>query len=340
MKSETKPQKIITFGEVLMRLSPPNKRLLGQSNQLDFFFGGTEANVAMALANWNEKVDHVSAVPDDFLGESSLKELNRLGVGNLYTQKNHHPLGLYFMEEGTSLRASQVIYNRLYSSFANIAWEDLKWEEILKDADIFHWTGITPGISENTYQALKYALATAANLEIKITVDPTYRKNLWKYGRDSQVVLKEFISCSNIFIGGTNEINQILDTNFDNGKDGFVKASKELMKIYPSIKKVFDKVRVSYGASIQRIYSRYWNGKRYFSTLEIEINPVIDRIGTGDAFVAGIIYTMDRYDEQSALNFANASCALKHTIVGDANLASEEEIWEIANGQIEGRIKR
>ena len=340
METNVEQKKVITFGEILMRLSPSGKRLLSQSNQLDFFFGGTEANVAMALANWDNKVEFVSAVSDDFIGKSSLAFLRQSGVSTLHIQRNPHPLGLYFMEEGTSLRSTQVIYNRLSSAFANIDWEDVKWEDILKEAKIFHWTGITPGISEKTYQGLKRALRLAAELGVEITVDPTYRKNLWNYGRGSREVLQEFISISNVFFGGTNEINEILNTNFINDKNNFIKAAQELMKSYPSIKKVFDKVRISQGASSHRIYARYWNGQQYFSTDEIEINPVTDRIGTGDAFVAGIIFTMDKYDEQSVLDFANASCAIKHTIVGDVSLASEEEIWKIAKGNIEGRINR
>ncbi len=173
-----------------------------------------------------------------------------------------------------------------------------------------------------------------------VSADPAYRSNLWKYGREGREVLAELTGLSNIFIGGVNEINEILKTDFEFNEEGFISASKKLMQTYPFIEKVFDKVRTGLSASWQKIYGQAWTGTEYLTTEELEITDVIDRIGTGDAFAAGILYGLRHFNNQKTLEFANAACAIKHTILGDINLASILEILEVADGKTGGRIKR
>lgn len=331
---------VITFGEILMRLSPSEHRKLQQAKSLDFFFGGTELNVAESLAYFGLDVKHVSNVSNDLVGDAALAFIRQFGVDVSSINKVNHPLGLYFLEVGADLRPSQIAYNRLNAAFSHISPKDVNWKAILKDASYFHWTGITPGISLTAYETLKEALIEAKNQDVIVSADPAYRSNLWKYGREGREVLAELTGLSNIFIGGVNEINEILHTAFDSSEKSFIEASKELINTYPSVEKVFDKVRTGLSATWQKIYGQAWTGTEYISTSELEISDVVDRIGTGDAFAAGILYGLQHFDDKMTLEFANAACALKHTILGDANLVSKEEILEVTRGFTGGRIKR
>lgn len=332
--------KIVTFGEVMMRLSPAGNRMLRQSNSMEFFFGGTEMNVAASLSVLGLTAKHITAVVDNFVGEAAIASMQSFGIDTSDVLKNEHPLGTYLLEVGSGNRSSRIAYNRLNGSFANINSSKINWEEILKDAAYFHWTGITPGISENAYLSLKEALQVANSKGIQITTDPAYRSNLWKYGEEGHEVLAELVRMSTIFIGGVNEINEILGTNFNFDKEGFIEASQKLKSEFPSIKNIFDKVRIGKSANNQITQGRAWANDHYFETEQLEVNNVVDRIGTGDAFAAGLIYGLIHFDTEKALHFANAACAIKHTILGDANLASAEEILEVMNGNSGGRIKR
>ncbi|WP_435524876.1 sugar kinase [Chryseobacterium indoltheticum] len=306
----------------------------------NFFFGGTELNVASSLATMGCEVKHVSAVSDDFVGESALSFVKSFGIDTNFISKNEHPLGLYFLEVGSSVRASRIAYNRLNGSFANIDAAKIDWKKALEGCDYFHWTGISPGISESAYESLKEGLITARELGIEITTDPAYRSNLWKYGKNGNEVLKELVSLSTIFIGGVNEINEILGTQLSSDKNGFLEACEELKKQCPSIHKIFDKIRIGVTASSQQTQGRALVNGNYFETKFLEIDQVVDRIGTGDAFAAGLIYGLKNFDDEKALHFANAACAIKHTILGDINYCSAEDILEVMAGNSGGRIKR
>lgn len=332
--------KIVTFGEVIMRLSPPGNRTMKQSHEMEFFFGGTELNVASSLATMGCEVKHVSAVSDDFVGESALAFVKSFGIDTRFISKNEHPLGLYFLEVGSSVRASRIAYNRLNGSFANIRPEQVNWKKALEGCGYFHWTGISPGISGGAYETLKEGLLTAREMGIEVTADPAYRSNLWKYGKSGNEVLKELVSYSTVFIGGVNEINEILGTQFLPDREGFLEACEELRQQVPSIHKIFDKIRIGVTASSQQTQGRALVNGHYFETGLLEVNPVVDRIGTGDAFAAGLIYGLLNFDDEKALHFANAACAIKHTILGDINYCSAEDILEVMAGNSGGRIKR
>ncbi|KUJ50126.1 sugar kinase [Chryseobacterium sp. JAH] len=332
--------KILTFGEVIMRLSPPGNKTMKQSHEMEFFFGGTELNVASSLATMGCNVTHISNVSDDFVGESALSFIKSFGIDTTFINKNEHPLGLYFLEVGASVRASRIAYNRLNGSFANIKPEQVDWKKAFEGCDYFHWTGISPGISEGAYETLKEGLLTAREMGIEVTTDPAYRSNLWKYGKNGNEVLKELVSYSTIFIGGVNEINEILGTQFSSDQQGFMEACEELKKQCPSIHKIFDKIRIGVTASSQQTQGRALINGNYFETRFLEIDQVVDRIGTGDAFAAGLIYGLLNFDDEKALNFANAACAIKHTILGDINYCSAEDILEVMAGNSGGRIKR
>ncbi len=333
-------ESIVTFGEVLMRLSPSENRKLLQAENMDFYFGGTEMNVAASLSNFGVSTRHVTNVSNDLVGDAAVAAMRKYGIDVSAVNRVDHPLGVYFLEVGASLRPSRIAYNRLNGAFANMDPDDVNWEQILQDCTCFHWTGITPAISEIAYITLREGLKLAQKKGIRVTADPAYRSNLWKYGKNGQEALKELTDLSTIFIGGVNEINEILGTNFTSEESGFIEASKKLMQACPSIEKVFDKVRTGISASWQKIYGRAWTGEKYLATEELEIASVVDRIGTGDAYAAGLIYGLCHFDDQKALTFANAACALKHTILGDVNLASVDDVLEVMHGSTGGRIKR
>lgn len=333
--------KVLTFGEIILRFSTSGNKRIQQATQFDFYIGGTELNVATSLANFGVEVKHVSNVSNDLFGEAVLNKLRGIGVDCSYVNKVKQPLGMYFLEVGASIRPSRIIYNRLKGSFSTFTPNLINWKDAFQDVEYFYWTGISPGISESILLTLTEGLKVASTNKIITIVDPTFRKNLWNYGKKGHEILKQLIAYTNIFIGGVNEINQLLDTNYKSNKEGFIEASIELTAKFPTINKVFDKVRVAGNASKQTIYSRVYNGSFYAETSKIEINNIVDRIGTGDAFSAGVIYGLKNYKNDSRIiEFANAAFALKHTIQGDMNLVSVGEVMEIVEGNHSGRIKR
>ncbi|MEN3324226.1 sugar kinase [Mariniflexile soesokkakense] len=333
-------KQIITFGEVLMRLSPEGNKKFIQANLLEFYFGGTEVNVGISIANFGEKVKHISCVSNDFVGDTAISYIQKFGVSTSAIVRSNKPLGVYFLEVGAVMRPSSISYNRSHSSFSDIIPEMVDWENILRKAKWIHWTGITPALSKGAYDTLKTGLLMAKQKGIAVSADPTYRKGMWKYGENAKDVLSDLLSYSTIFIGGINEINEVLDTNYEFSNNDFIEASKALMKKFPSIEKVFDKIRTPINASWHKIRARMWNGKEFRETSDFDITHIIDRIGTGDAFAAGLIYGLQKFDDYKSMEFASAACALKHTYEGDVNYANVAEVMGILDGNISGRFNR
>lgn len=331
---------IITFGEVLMRISPTSNKKFIQSNVVEFYFGGTELNVGISIANFGGDVKHISAVSDDFIGETALSYIRKFGVDTSLISLSKRPLGVYFLEVGAVMRPSNISYNRSHSAFSEIAPEKVDWEKALETGSWFHWTGITPALSKGAFETLKAGLKLARKKGMTVSADPTYRSGLWNYGQDPKEALIELLHDSTIFIGGINEINEVLGTSFGYSNDDFIAASKQLMQTFPSIEKVFDKIRTSLNSSWHKIRARMWNGTEFRETQDLDITHVVDRIGTGDAFAAGIIYGLQKYDDYKAIEFASAACALKHTYEGDVNLTTLTEVTNILGGDTTGRLRR
>lgn len=332
--------KVITFGEVLMRISTRGKKKFIQSNVVEFFFGGTELNVGISIANFGGDVKHISVVSDDFIGETAIAYINKFGVDTSSIGYSKRPLGVYFFEVGAVMRPSTISYNRSHSSFSEIKPDMVDWNKSLQDGEWLHWTGITPALSENAFKILLEGLRLAKEKGITISADPAYRSGLWKYGKDPKTVLAELLRYSTIFIGGINEINEVLGTSYSFSNEDFIAASKELIKAFPSIEKVFDKIRTSLNTSWHKIRASMWNGKEFQETEDFDITHVVDRIGTGDAFAAGLIYGLQRFDDCKAMKFASAACAIKHTYEGDVNLATVHEVTAILEGNTSGRLNR
>ncbi|KAB1067788.1 sugar kinase [Tamlana haliotis] len=331
---------IITFGEVLMRLSPFGNKKFIQANTLEFYFGGTELNVGLSIANFGGNVKHITCISDDFIGDTAISYLNKFDLDTTAIVRSGRPLGVYFLEVGAVMRPSSISYNRSHSAFSCIQPEMVDWEAALENGSWFHWTGITPGLTQGSFDTLKEGLKLAKAKGMQVSADPTYRSGLWKYGVNAKDALIELIHCSTIFIGGINEMNELLGTEYGYSNEEFIEASKLLMETFPSIEKVFDKIRTSINASWHKIRARMWNGEEFRETQDFDITHIVDRIGTGDAFAAGLIYGLQHFDDYKSMDYASAACALKHTYEGDVNYATIAEVTGILEGNVSGRFNR
>lgn len=331
----------VTFGEVLMRISPLGNKKFIQSNRLEFYFGGTEVNVAISIANFGGKVKHISSISNDFIGDTAKSYLRKFGVSTSEIVRSNRPLGVYFLEVGAVMRPSSISYNRSHSAFSEITPDMVNWEKSLKKCTWFHWTGITPALCEGGYLTLKEGLKLAQKKKIEISVDPTYRSGLWKYGANPKETLSDLLGYCTIFIGGIHEMNEVLGAEYQSTNKDFIKASKHLIKEFPSITKVFDKIRTPINSSWHKIRSRMWNGIDFRETIDLDITHIVDRIGTGDAFAGGLIYGLQHFDDDhKAMEFAAAASALKHTYEGDVNFSNVAEVLNILEGNTSGRFNR
>lgn len=334
-------KQVVTFGEVMMRLSPPGFQRFSQTQSLDMHFGGCEANVSLSLAQFGQKARHITRFPDNELGKAAIASLQKNGVDVSYIQFQGDRLGLYFLENGTAMRAGKIIYDRYHSAFAEIEKGSFDWETILEDAAWFHWSGITPALSENCAYELKKALEVASQKNIYISADIYYRSNLWKYGALPQQVMPELTGYCHLILASEQNLVDIYGVSYESGENSFVSACRQMQKVYPRIQKIVDTERISLSATHNRISAKMWNGSEFLQTSFQDIQPITDRIGGGDAFMAGLIYGLLAYKEdQKALNFGICASALKHTFPGDVNLATVEEVEKLMEGDSTGRLKR
>ncbi len=333
------PKKVITFGEVMMRLSPPGYSTFSQATSFELAYGGGEANVAISLAYLGMKAAHVTRFPDNALGKAATQFLRQHWLSSDHIIYGGHILGKYFLEKGAVHRPSEVVYERERSAFSLIEPSMIDWDHVLKDADWFHWTGITPAISEGAAMCCLDAIKTANRLGIPVSGDINSRKNMWKYGKTMEEVMPELVQYCDVVIASRGDIHEI----FGLGQLGekYRLAAKALMEAFPRIRKVVGKNRTSISASHNQIQGKMWNGEEYIKTETLDITHVIDRVGTGDAFAAGLIYGLLHYDDDlQALKFASAACALKHTVPGDVNMVSLQNVISLMEGDTSGAIRR
>lgn len=323
----------------MMRLSPPGHSKFAQASTLELVYGGGEANVAISCAYLGMKAAHVTRFPDNALGKAATQFLRKHWLSTEHVIYGDSMMGKYFLEKGAVHRSSEVIYEREGSAFSLIEPEMVDWKHILKDADWFHWTGITPAISEGAAKCCLEAIKTANKMGIKVSGDINSRDNMWKYGKTMQEVMPELVQNSDIVITSSRGIHEMFGLGDRENKFRF--AAKKLMEAFPNIEKVVGKTRKSISASHQQIQGKMWNGEDYIKTETLNITHVIDRVGTGDAFASGLIYGLLHYDEDiQSLNFASAACALKHTVPGDVNMVSLENVISLMEGDTSGTIKR
>ncbi|NML63704.1 sugar kinase [Hymenobacter sp. RP-2-7] len=335
--------KVVTFGEVMMRLSPPLNYRLPQAASLEITYGGGDANVAAALAWMGVPAAHVTAFPQHELGHAAAAHLRRFGVDTrhcLFTDRGR--LGLYFLEVGASLRPSRIVYDRADSAFANLDPAAFDWDEILKDATWLHWTGITPAISAAAAQATADAIAAARRLGLTVSADVNYRRNLWQYGQRAQDVMPPLVAGCDLVVCTEGDADDLFGIRAEPGtENGFVRMSEQLAARFPQIKRVIATHRRTQSASHERICGLLWQEGQFYETPFYDIAPVVDRIGGGDSFISGFIFGAATYGSpQEALGFATIASALKHTVHGDINLVTPAEVEHLMQGNLTGRLVR
>ncbi|SDX54012.1 sugar kinase [Hymenobacter psychrophilus] len=338
-----RPGGLVTFGEIMLRLSPPGHQRLAQASSLEATYGGGEANVAAGLAGLGLRATHVTCLPDNPLGHAAARHFRQFGVELAGTVFRGERLGLYFLETGASLRASQVVYDRAHSAFAHLQAEWFAWDEILRDTQWLHWTGITPAISAGAAQATREAIAAARARGLTVSADVNYRRNLWQYGAKAQDVMPGLVASCDVIVCSEGDAADLFGIEAEAGADnGFASVAAQLLQRFPQLKQVLATKRKTQSASHERIKGMLFDAAEgYLQTPYYDLTPVVDRIGGGDAFLAGFLYgCLQNQSAADSLAFATAASALKHTIPGDINLVTPAEVRHILAGNITGRLLR
>lgn len=343
-------KKIVTFGEIMMRLSPPGFLRFNQATSFDVIYGGGEANVAVSLANFGEPVDYITRLPKNDLGDACVQFLHRFGVGVDQIVRGGERLGIYFLEMGAAQRGSKVVYDRSQSAIATIERGMVDWERVFAGADWFHWTGITPAISAGTADVCLEAAQAAKQLGLTVSCDLNYRKNLWKWGKKAGEVMPELVSQCDIAIGNEEDADKVFgikapETDVTSGKveaDKFRHVCAGLAERFPNLQTIAITLRGSLSASHNTWSGVLWQPDGFYAAPTYDITHIVDRVGGGDAFASGLIYGLRAYagDHQKALNFAVAASCLKHSIFGDFNLVSVDEVEKLMSGDASGRVSR
>lgn len=339
--------KIVTFGEIMLRLSSPANSRLVQSDSLDVVYGGGEANVAVSLSNYGHDAYFVSKVPSHEIGQCAINALRKYGVHTDYVARGGNRLGIYFLETGASMRASKVIYDRAGSAIAEADPEDFDWDAIMKGADWFHWSGISPAISDKAAKLTELACKAAKKHGVTVSVDLNFRKKLWT-SEKAISVMRPLMKYVDVCIGNEEDAELCLgfkpSADVTAGKteaEGYHTIFKEMKEMF-GFKYVVSTLRESFSATHNGWKALIYNGKEFYQSKRYDINPIIDRVGGGDSFAGGLIHGLLTYpnDQGKALEFAVAASALKHTIPGDFNLVSKAEVEALAGGDASGRVQR
>jgi 2-dehydro-3-deoxygluconokinase len=339
---------IATFGEIMLRLSPPGKELLFQSPELRAVFGGGEANVAVALAIWGHGSRWISVVPANPVGDAALRELKRYGVDVGAVVRGGRRLGIYFAEPGANERPSQVLYDRDGSAIAEAGPGAIDWGSALDGMDGLHVTGITPALSASAAALTLEGVKAARARKMTVSVDLNYRSKLWRYGRPAPEVMREMAGLADTLLGNEEDCQKALGlgaaADLTAGRldvGAYERLTAEVLSAFPNLRRVAITLRESLSADWNRWSAVLRNNSGFISGPVHEIRSVVDRIGTGDAFAAGLIHGLGRFKtETEALEFAVAAGALKHSIPGDWSLAAESDVLALARGDRAGRVRR
>lgn len=337
-------KQVVTFGEIMMRLSPPNHERLTQAPVLAVTYGGGDANVAATLVQLGQPAAHAGCFPANPLGHAAAEHFQRYGVDMqhcVFSEKGR--LGLYFLEVGASLRPSRIVYDRAESAFAHLEPAAFDWTKILENARWLHWTGITPAISASAAQACGAAIAEARRRGLTVSADVNYRRNLWQYGQKAQDVMPPLVAGCDLVVCSEGDAEDLFGIRPAAGAlNSFLSMAEQLIARFPQIKQVIATRRETQSASHERIRGLLYQGDEYYETVPYDIAPVVDRIGGGDSFISGFIYGTTVYPAEPAraLAFATAASALKHTIPGDINLVMATEVEHIVAGNTTGRLLR
>lgn len=342
--------KVVTFGEIMLRLKSPGFERFFQSPVLEATFGGGEANVAVSLANFGMDARFVTVLPDNAVGDACLREVRGFGVDTSQIVRKPGRMGIYYLETGAVQRPSKVIYDRAGSAIAEADVADIDWEKAFEGAGWFHITGITPAISESASNLSLAAVKAAKQLGLHVSCDLNYRKNLWKYGKTADQVMTELVRYVDTVIANEEDFQKSLllkaesQAAVETGELNVAQyqaIAKLAMDTYPNVKRVAITLRESKSANHNDWSACLYNGKDFYLSRKYAITDIVDRVGGGDSFGAGLIYGLCHYDdEKTALEFAVAASCLKHTISGDLNRVSVSEVESLMKGSGSGRVQR
>lgn len=343
-------KKVVTFGEIMMRLAPPGFLRFGQTTSFDVIYGGGEANVAVSLANFGVPVNYVTRLPKNDLGDACIRYVQQYGVGVNHIVRGGERLGIYFLENGAVQRGSKVVYDRSNSAIATIKRGMVDWRAVFADADWFHWTGITPAISEGTADACLEAVEVAKDMGLTVSCDLNYRSKLWKWGKKPSEVMPDLVRYADVAIGNEEDADKVFgikatDVDVAAGKieaDRYEYVCNALAQRFPNLKTIAITLRGSLSASHNTWSGVLWHQGAFYSAPTYDITHIVDRVGGGDSFCAGLIYGLRTYtgNHQNALNFAVAASCLKHSILGDFNLVTVDEVEKLMGGDASGRVSR
>jgi len=330
-------KRVITFGEIMMRLSTPGFARFTQVDSFNVLYAGSEANVASSLSHFGISAAHVTRFPHNDLGQAATQTLQRYGVDTQHIIYGPERMGVYFLENGSMHRASRIVYDRFNSAFAHVKPGMVDWELILKDASWFHWTGITPAISQGAADVCYEAIQVARKNNVMVSGDINYRRNLWQYGKTAREIMPALIESTDVIVSGIADMENCVGISGDT----FEAACAAFKKSYPNTKKVATTERNSISSSHNKLKGVLWNGKQSFESKEYDLTHIVDRVGAGDAFMAGLIYgIVNKKDDASTIEFATAAGAFKHSVEGDVNVASAEEIETLVKGENIGKLLR
>jgi len=340
-------KKVVTMGEIMLRLSTPGFDRFSQAKSFDVVYGGGEANVAVSLANYGLDAHFVSKLPNNPIGQSAVNRLRNYGVKTDYIARGGDRVGIYFLETGASMRPSKVVYDRANSAIAQAEALDFDFDEIFKDAEWFHFSGITPALSETAAVLTEEALKSAKRHGVTVSVDLNYRKKLWSSERAKEV-MTNLMKYVDVCIGNEEDAEKVLgfkpgNTDVTKGElelDGYKDIFKQMKEQF-GFKYVVTTLRESHSASDNGWSALIYDGNEFYHSRKYEVR-IVDRVGGGDSFAGGLIYGLldSEKNFKEALEFAVAASALKHTIKGDFNLVTVDEIETLANGDASGRVQR
>ena len=342
--------KVITFGEIMLRLNPPGFNRITETRNFEALYAGGEANVAASLACYNQQTEFVSRVPANDLGDACIAYLRQHGIGTSHILRGGDRLGIYFLEAGAAQRASKVVYDRAGSSFAAIKPGMVDWKTVFQGADWFHWTGITPAVSEGAALACAEAIGVARQMGITVSCDLNYRAKLWKWGKKAGEVMQDLVAGCDVAVGNEEDAEKVFgitapEADVTSGKveaEQYRFVCEKLAERFPNLKTVAVTLRGSISASHNTWSGALWQGGAFYTAPVYDIVPIVDRVGGGDSFVGGLIYGLRTYgtDAGKALHFAVAASCLKHSIPGDYNAVTIAEVEALMAGDASGRVKR
>ncbi|MCG8502045.1 MAG: sugar kinase [Firmicutes bacterium] len=339
-------KKVVTFGEIMLRLQTPDHQRFVQAKSFDVVYGGGEANVAVSLANYGMNAAFVTKLPQNPIGDVCRNELRKYGVDTQYIARGGERLGIYFVEKGASQRASNVVYDRAHSAIATAASGDFDWKAVFEGAEWFHFTGITPAISDSAAALCLEACKAAKEAGVQVSCDLNFRKKLWTSEKANKV-MSELMPYVDVAIANEEDAEKVFgikaqETDITSGHlsdEGYQEVCKKLVDKF-GFKKVAITLRESLSASVNNWSALLYDGEAFYKSKKYNI-MIVDRVGGGDSFGAGLIYALlNEYGMQDTIEFAVAASCLKHTIEGDCNLVSVDEVKNLMKGDGSGRVQR